>query len=282
MSQKGKGYFITLEGPEGSGKSSQAHALVRMLQRAGYRAVLLRDPGSTALGRSLRRALLHTSAGLSPMAEALLFIGGRVQLVKERIKPALTAGKIVVCDRFHDSTVAYQGFGGGLNVPWLDRLGRAAIHGITPSLTILLDVKTERGFARLRRPHDRMERKARQFHKRVRAGYLTLARHEPKRFVMVDASRQPVEVAQVIAGVVVRRLRLGSRCCLRLAGPAAAPPHGSACPPGRWIAAGALLAPAGRLRAGVGASRLRVTRQTATPARSRFTIHERRTTEHAG
>ena len=206
-----RGVFISLEGPEGSGKSSQGRWLVQRLRRAGYPVVFLKDPGSTALGRSLRWALLHTTTGLSPMAEALLFIGGRVQLVKERIKPALTAGKIVVCDRFHDSTIAYQGFGGGLDVPWLDRLGRAAIHGITPSLTILLDVKTELGFGRLHRSRDRMERKTRDYHRRVRAGFLRLARREPRRFAVLDASRPSIEIAQAVEAVVVRRLRLGSR-----------------------------------------------------------------------
>ena len=202
-----KGFFITLEGPEGSGKSSQTRWLVRQLKRAGYRVTALRDPGSTALGRSLRRALLHTQATLSPLAEALLFIGGRVQLVEERIAPALAKGHIVVCDRFHDSTMAYQGFGGRLDVPWLDRIGRSAIHGVMPSLTILLDLPTEQGFARLRRSHDRMERKDPAFHRRVRVGFVRLAKREPKRFVVIDASKLPQEVRQQIEAAVMRRVK---------------------------------------------------------------------------
>ena len=201
------GFFITLEGPEGSGKSSQEHWLRQYLKRAGYKVTSLRDPGSTSLGRQLRKALLHTSAALSPMAEALLFIGGRVQLVEERIAPALAQGRVVVCDRFHDSTVAYQGFGGGLHVAWLDRLGRQAIHHVMPHLTILLDVPTSKGFSRLRRRHDRMERKAAQFHRRVRAGYLRLAKREPKRFEILDASRSPAAVRRQLEAVVTRRLR---------------------------------------------------------------------------
>lgn len=202
-----RGYFITFEGPEGSGKSSQGRWLVRSLREAGYPAVFLRDPGSTALGRSLRRLLLETSASLSPLAEALLFIGGRVQLVEQVIRPALAKGHVVVCDRFHESTVAYQGFGGGLDVRWLNRMGRAAIHGVMPSLTILLDLPTAAGFRRLRHRRDRMERKARQFHQRVRNGFLQLARREPHRFVVVDASQPPATVRRHIEAVVRQRIR---------------------------------------------------------------------------
>ena len=200
--------FITFEGPEGSGKTSQARALVRLLTRKGRRVTFVRDPGSTALGRALRRVLLHAAGDLSPMTEALLFIGGRVQLVEELIKPALRKGIVVVCDRFHDATVAYQGYGGGLDVPWLDHLGRAAIQGVMPGLTILLDLPSEEGFHRLNRTRDRMERKTLEFHRRVRAGYLRLAKREPRRFAVVDARRSPVDVRREIQTVVLQHLRI--------------------------------------------------------------------------
>lgn len=203
-----KGFFMTLEGPEGSGKSTQARWLVRALRTRGYPVVWLRDPGSTTLGRALRRVLLHASASLSPMTEALLFIGGRVVLVEERILPALRRGALVVCDRFHDSTVVYQGFGGGLDVAWLDRVGRQAIHHVMPGLTLLLDVPTTQGLARLRRAKDRMERKVLAFHRRVRAGYLHRARREPRRMVVVDASCSPQQVHARIIEVVMNRLAL--------------------------------------------------------------------------
>ena len=205
---KTKKLFITFEGPEGSGKSSQARSLVRTLRRAGRRVTFLRDPGSTALGRALRRALLHMSTELSSLAEALLFIGGRVALVEERVAPALARGRVVVCDRFHDSTIAYQGVGGRLDAAWLDRLGRRAIGGIMPDLTVLLDVPVERGFARLRRPHDRMERKTRAFHERVRTGYLKLAKREPRRFVVVDASGSPRDVRREIESALFSRIKV--------------------------------------------------------------------------
>ena len=174
-----KGFFITFEGPEGSGKSSQAKRLVAALRRAGRRVTYVCDPGSTTLGERLRRVLLHERQTISPMAEAFLFIAGRVQLVDERIHPALARGHIVVCDRFHDSTVAYQGYGGQLDVRWLDRLGRAAIGGLMPDRTFLLDLPPAVGFGRLKGARDRMERKARAFHQRVRRGYRRIARQEP-------------------------------------------------------------------------------------------------------
>ena len=201
-----RGVFITFEGPEGSGKSSQSRWLVRRLRRLGYEVVWVRDPGSTSLGRWTRRVLLHTRARFSPMAEALLFIGGRVQLVEELIEPSLRQGTIVVCDRFHDATVAYQGFGGALDVSWLNRLGRCAIHHVMPQVTILLDLPVGRGFARLRRMHDRMERKTVRFHQRVRRGYLTLARREPRRFAVLDASQAIPAIRRQIEALVLRRL----------------------------------------------------------------------------
>jgi dTMP kinase len=201
-----RGFFITLEGPEGSGKSSQARLLAQALRRRGRRVVALRDPGSTALGRALRRVLLHSDGRLSALEEALLFIGGRSALVQEHIAPALRRGAVVVCDRFHDATVVYQGFGGGVDVPWLDRLGRKAIGGVMPQLTVLLDLPAPAGFARLRRAHDRMERKGLAFHRRVRAGYLALARRSPKRFLVVDARQRPDAIHGKILQAVARRV----------------------------------------------------------------------------
>ena len=201
-----RGLFITLEGPEGSGKSSQARWLAQALRARGARVVTIQDPGSTALGRSLRRVLLHSRSALSPLTEALLFIGGRVQLVEERIRPAMARGLTVVCDRFHDSTVAYQGFGGGVDAAWLDRLGRSAIHRLTPDLTVLLDLPTEQGFSRLHRSRDRMERKTLAFHRRVRVGFLRLAAREPRRIVVVNASRPVQDVRRDIDTIIRKRL----------------------------------------------------------------------------
>ena len=212
-----RGFFITLEGPEGSGKSSQAKALVATLRRAGHRVTFACDPGTTSLGTHVRRVLLHEKNALTPMAEALLFIAGRVQLVEEQIRPALKRGRIVICDRFHDSTVAYQGYGGGLNVAWLDQLDRRAINNLMPSLTILLDVPTDVGFARLHRRkasgptgrkarRDRMEQKTLAFHRRVRNGYRALARREPRRMILLDATQSKAALQRAIAALVIRRV----------------------------------------------------------------------------
>ncbi len=202
-----RGFFITVEGPEGSGKSSQAKRLVAALRRAGHRVVFVSDPGSTQTGHRLRRVLLHDRARLSPMTEALLFIAGRIQLVEEYIKPTLKRGAVVVCDRFHDSTVAYQGYGGQLDVTWLDRFGRKAIDGVMPALTLLLDVPTRVGFARLRRAHDRMEGKGVAFHRRVRAGFLRIAKAEPRRVVVIDATQSALTVQRRAHEAIVRRLK---------------------------------------------------------------------------
>jgi len=203
-----RGFFITFEGPEGSGKSSQARRLAQALRRAGRRVVFVRDPGSTALGRRLRRVLLHDRRALSPMTEALLFIAGRLQLVEEFIRPALARGCVVVCDRFHDSTVAYQGFGGGGDIRFLEQAGRNAIGGLLPDLTILLDVPTAVGFARLTHRRDRMERKPRAFHRRVRQGFLRLARRQRRRFVILDATQSPSTIHRQIVACVTGRWSL--------------------------------------------------------------------------
>ncbi len=203
-----QGLLISFDGPEGSGKSSQARRLVSALRRVGYRAVFVRDPGSTSLGRALRKVLLHTRGHLTPLTEALLFIGGRVALVEERIQPALRQGTIVVCDRFHDATVVYQGFAGGLNVPWLDALGRRAIHHTLPRLTIVLDVPVRQGFARIHRRHDRMESKTRAFHEKVRHGYRQWAKRNAQRMAVVNASRSPERVWDDVRAVIQQRLKV--------------------------------------------------------------------------
>lgn len=209
-----KSFFITFEGPEGSGKSSQAKRLVQALRRAGRSVVFVRDPGSTNLGRRLRTVLLHDARQQpSPLTEALLFIAGRIQLVEERIRPALRAGRIVVADRFHDSTVAYQGFGGRVEIGWLDQLGRQAIRRLMPNLTILLDLPTEVGFARLKNRKDRMEQKAVAFHRRVRQGYRRLAQREPRRFIVIDATQSQAQIHDHILTIVSKRLSNRQHLC---------------------------------------------------------------------
>jgi len=198
------GRFITLEGPEGCGKTTQVKLLVARLQSYGEKVVAAREPGGTATGEAIRNILQHDSAGepIGPEAETLLFEASRAQLCRQVIQPALESGAWVICDRFADSTTAYQGYGRGLSVEGLLNLNRFAIGETVPDLTILLDIDISCGFQRVAarlaihngQTLDRMEREDRVFHEKVRAGYLDLARKQPDRFLVVDAARNPVTV----------------------------------------------------------------------------------------
>jgi dTMP kinase len=187
-----KGTFITLEGPEGAGKTLQAQRLAAALESRGHPTLLTREPGGTRLGDALRELLLSTTEGrIAPRADALLFNAARAQLVSEVIGPALDAGEFVVCARFADSTLAYQGYGEGIPLDDLRALARVATGGLVPDLTILLDLDAEVGLGRkAAADHTRFEAAFDlEFHRRVRAGFLALAAAEPGRFVVVDASR---------------------------------------------------------------------------------------------
>lgn len=188
------GVFITLEGPEGAGKTLHAQRLVDELQSDGNRARLTREPGGTRLGEQIRSIVLAAAeggAGIDPMADALLFNAARAQLVTEVIRPALAAGEIVVCARFADSTLAYQGYGAGAPLTALKAVEDAATGGLLPDLTILLDVPPEVGLARkVEASRNRFEAAFDlDFHRRVRDGFLELARQEPDRWRVIDATR---------------------------------------------------------------------------------------------
>ncbi len=203
-----RGLFITLEGPEGSGKSTQVRALAASLRRHGRQVVTLREPGDTPLGERVRRLLLSPSTGaISPRADAFLYMTARAQLVEAVIKPALSRGAVVICDRFLDATLAYQGYGSGLDVEALRCIGDFATQGIHPGVTILLDLPPADGLRRIRGGKDRIERRAAAFHQRVRRGYLALARREPRRFRIVDARRSRNLIAQEIHAAVAELLR---------------------------------------------------------------------------
>jgi dTMP kinase len=200
------GLFITLEGPDGAGKSTQAVWLAEALRARGRAVVLLREPGGTAVGEAIRSLLLADApVARSPIADALLFSAARAQLVVEAIRPSLARGEVVVCDRFADSTLAYQGYGSGLDVEWLERLNRWATGNLVPDLTLLLDLTVEEGLRRRATgptaEQTRFERDGQHdagFHERVRNGYLTLAAREPERWRRVDASLPPAAVASAI------------------------------------------------------------------------------------
>lgn len=192
------GKFITFEGPEGSGKSTQIRLLAEQLETHEIKICCTREPGGTATGEAIRNILQHDAVEepMGERTELLLFAASRAQLMKRLILPSLERGEWVLCDRFIDSTLAYQGFARGMDIGTLDRINNFAIYERKPDLTILLDLEIERGFERLEQRYaddggsaDRFEREAREFHDRVRDGYHKLAEREPERFRIVDSDR---------------------------------------------------------------------------------------------
>jgi len=200
-----RGVFITFEGGEGSGKSTQANLLTERLRQAGIDALLLREPGGTLLGEELRRLLLHSAEVLSVSAELLLFLAARAELVMKVIRPAIENGRAVVCDRFSDSTFAYQGFGRGLDFETIRRLNDFATGGLRPDLTVLLDVPVDLGRQRKNQDNDAFIREAPEFHRRVLLGFRKLAADDPGRWLVVDGG-QPVHQIGEIVDARVRRL----------------------------------------------------------------------------
>ena len=203
--------FVTLEGIEGSGKSTQARQLAA---RLGPDTLLTQEPGGTDIGRAIRGLLLdHGHRVMAPAAEVLLFFADRAQHVAELVRPALLAGRSVVSDRYTDSSLAYQGYGRGLDRDLILAVARLATDGLQPDFTILLDLPVEVGLARAGRrgPHDRLEAEVREFHDRVRAGYIEMASADPARWVRVDAEGPPDEVALRVAAAAEARGLVGRR-----------------------------------------------------------------------
>src|SRR5512137_279285 len=208
------GFFITFEGGEGSGKTTQLKALLTHLHSLHEDAIQTRDPGGTAIGNQVRELLLNReNVRMSPLAELFLYEASRAQLVQEVILPALAEGRIVLCDRFTDSTVAYQGYGRGLDLDLVERLNAVAADGLRPDLTFLLDLDPVVGLARAterlaqpRQRRDRLENEVLEFHQRVQAGYRALAAREPVRVVILDATLGILEIGARIRRHVESRL----------------------------------------------------------------------------
>jgi dTMP kinase len=201
-----RGIFITFEGIEASGKSTQADRLASAL---GARAKLTREPGGTAMGKHVRSILLDQAAAPIPVAEALLFLADRAQHLHEVIRPALAAGRVVISDRYQDSSTAYQSVGRGVGALVPDVFAR--IGGLVPDLTVLLDLDVDIALARLRArgAANRLDTESAEFHRRVREAFLELANAEPKRFVVCDGAKDPSDVAETIVRNV--RERFGDR-----------------------------------------------------------------------
>ena len=210
--------LISFEGGDGSGKSTQLRLLEGYLSGRGQACLCTREPGGTRLGKMIRKVLLEAGdESISSQTELFLYLADRAQHVQEVIEPALVSGRLVLCDRFTDSTLAYQGYGRGVDLGMLRQMNAIASRGLTPDLTFLLDCPVELGLSRtarrmeerrtLQRREDRFEREEVEFHERVRQGFLELARAEAERFYVLDASRSIQEVHEEIRGIVDRQLQ---------------------------------------------------------------------------
>lgn len=195
-----RGTLITFEGGEGVGKSTQIRMLAERLSARGHDVLTVREPGGSAISEKIRAVLLDTANdAMDPMTELFLYEAARAQVVGEIIEPALAAGRVVLCDRYFDSTTAYQGHGRGLDLDTIHALNRAAAGSVVPARTIVLDLDTERGLFRATKGGaDRLEAAGIAFHERVRAGFLSIAAAEPDRVRVIDASGARDETAALI------------------------------------------------------------------------------------
>lgn len=202
--------FITFEGPEGGGKSTQINLLADFLRKSNYAVEVTREPGGTTIGDQIRKVVHDTeNTMISPVAEVLLYSASRAQLVNQVIRPALAEGRLVLCDRYADSTMAYQGYGRGLDRSMLKNLTAIATDGLKPDLTLLFDIDVRIGLTRRLTEGDEMNRldlEAVEFHERVREGYYALVAADPERWVIIDANRPVLDVADEVRQIIVDRL----------------------------------------------------------------------------
>lgn len=197
------GTFIAFEGGDGAGKSTQVTHLAELLRGVGREVVLTRQPGGTPLGSALRELLLH-GGDITPRAEALVFAADKAQHVEEVVRPALARGAVVITDRYVDSSIAYQGAGRALGAAEVTQLQSWAVDGLVPDLTVLVDVDPEEGRRRRGAEHDRMESEATDFHVAVRRHFLALAEQAPGRYLVVDGTRPPEDIAALVRDRVLR------------------------------------------------------------------------------
>ena len=203
-----KGFFITFEGADGCGKTTQSKLVQEYLENSGYEVVWTREPGAKGLGQKIRELLLHYDGDVAPMCEAFLFLADRAQHIEHLIKPAVDAGKIVICDRHTDSTIAYQGYGRGEDIKQLKYLNELATGSVKPDLTFVFDVSTDIAQKRVGEEKDRMESAGIEFHKKVRQGYLEIAKLEPERVKVIDANNNIEKVFEDTKKTLDRFLNL--------------------------------------------------------------------------
>jgi len=206
-----KGILITFEGIDYSGKTTQAKKLKSYLRRKGHKVILLREPGGEKVSESIRKILLSSkNTGMNPLSELLLYMASRAQLVSKIILPALKQGKVVICDRFYDSSLAYQGYGRGIDKKMIESLNRVSVSRFKPDLTILIDIPIQVFTKRMRlndKKKDRIEKEKIDFYKKVREGYLKIAQKEKKRFRVIEGSGEIGEVWDKIKKAVDYFLR---------------------------------------------------------------------------
>jgi dTMP kinase len=184
-----RGIFITFEGPEGSGKTTHSRLLCEFLRKKGHKVLHTREPGGVLISEKIRKILLDPkNKGMDVACEMLLYMAARAQIVKEKILPGLKQGKIVVCDRFTDATLAYQGYAGGMDLEVIGNIAGIVTKGLKPDITFLLDIDAGAGLLRTGRSKDRMERKSILYHNKVRSGYLSIAKKEPKRMKVLSST----------------------------------------------------------------------------------------------
>lgn len=206
--------FITLEGPEGSGKTSHLPYLVEYLREKGYTVFPTREPGGTSIGEQIREVIHDLkNVEMHPRTETLLYQAARAQIVEQVIKPRLADGEIVISDRYYDSTIAYQGYGHQQDLDQVRALVKYATGGLVPDLTVLLDVDIEEGLRRKKKDNEwnRLDAYTVEFHQRVRAGYLEMLEQEPKRWVMIDAGREWDDVQEKLRKVIEVRLNVAQQ-----------------------------------------------------------------------
>ena len=202
-----KGLFITFEGADGCGKTTQLNNVRNFLEEKGCNIVVTREPGALDIGRKIRNILLHHKGIVADRCEMFLFLADRAQHVETFIKPAVEQGKIVLCDRHIDSTIAYQGYGRGQDIKLLEDLNKTAVNGIKPDLTLLYDVDTETALKRIGREKDRMESAGIEFHKKVRNGYLELQKKNPERIKLINANNSIETVFEDTKGIIIKLLQ---------------------------------------------------------------------------
>lgn len=201
-----KGLFITFEGTDGCGKTTQIELLKRYLEKKGYKVVLTREPGAKGLGEKLREILLNYDGDVSSNCESFLFLADRAQHIDMLIKPAIERGEVVLCDRHTDSTVAYQGYGRGLDLDQIRMLNDIATNGVKPDMTFVFDIDIETAQKRVGKTKDRMESAGIEFFKRVRQGYLEIAKSEPERVKVLDATQTIETIANQVKEYIDTKL----------------------------------------------------------------------------